>query len=267
MDSELKLASELADLAASISLPPFAERRFMVKTKPDASPVTDVDRAVERALRERIRREHPEHMVIGEEAGRSGHSDWCWYLDPIDGTTRYVEGDPKWMTLIALAHNQEVVLGIVDCPALGERWWAARGHGAFHDGQPIRVSRTQTISEAVINDDWRQHIARGAAEHPLATVAAHCARVRPHQGHASLAAACGQADIAISTGSYSWDYAPLKIIVEEAGGTHTDLQGEPHIHSRSALVINGHLHKQVLSLLKLDAETARSPRLRRPPLA
>lgn len=98
-------------------------------------------------------------MVIGEEAGRCGDSDWCWYLDPVDGTTRFVSGDPKWMTLIALAYRHEIVLGVVDYPALRERWWASRGQGAFHDGHPISVSRTKRLSQAVISDDWREHIA------------------------------------------------------------------------------------------------------------
>lgn len=218
MDDELAFAFELADLAATVSLAPFISRGFSVESKADDSPVTDVDRAVEHALRERIAGRYPDHMVIGEEAGASGRSAWCWYLDPIDGTTRYVSGDPKWMTLITLAHEGEIILGIVDRPALGERWWAQRGGGAFHNAHPIRVSQTDAISRAVISDDWREHLAHGDREHPLALVAPHCARTTPNQGHASLAVACGKVDIAISTGSHAWDCAPLKVIVEEAGG-------------------------------------------------
>ncbi len=188
-------------------------------------------------------------MIVGEEAGESGRSAWCWYLDPIDGTTRYVSGDPKWMTLIALARQDEVVIGIVDRPALKQRWWASRGGGAFRDGQPIAVSDTTQLASAVVCDDWRQHIARGDHNHPLATISAHCARVRPHQGHSALAVACGQADVAIATGSYPWDYAPLKIIVEEAGGTHTDFHGERRIDTGQIVATNGRLHAQVLALL------------------
>lgn len=108
--AELQFACELADLAASISLPAFVDRRFSVEEKPDGSPVTDPDRAVEDAVRQHIARRYPAHMVIGEEAGGSGDSEWRWYVDPIDGTTRYVGGDPKWMTLIALGNHEEIVL-------------------------------------------------------------------------------------------------------------------------------------------------------------
>jgi histidinol-phosphatase len=251
--ADLGFAFELADLAASISVERFRQRRYSIETKVDGSPVTDVDVLVEQALRERIGRAHGDHMVIGEETGQSGHSDWCWYLDPVDGTTRFVGGDPKWMTLIALAHRGEIMLGVVDYPALGERWWASRGYGAFHDGQPISVSNTSRLSDATINDDWREHIARGHRDHPLAVVATHCARVRRHQGHGSLAVACGQADIAISTGSHPWDYAPLKVIVEEAGGAHTDFEGGPRLDTGQAVVTNGVLHEQVLRALPVSA--------------
>ncbi len=251
MSADLDFAFGLADLAASISAERFRRGQFSVFTKPDGSPVTDVDCAVERALREGIERDRGDQMVIGEEAGRSGQSDWCWYLDPIDGTTRFVSGDPKWMTLIALAHGQELVLGIVDFPALGERWWASRGYGAFHDGDQIAVSRTSRLSDAVVNDDWREHIAGGHADHPLALIAARCARVRPHQGHSFLAVACGEADIAVSTGSHPWDYAPLKVIVEEAGGAYTDFDGGPRIDTGHVVATNAVLHRQVLDLLSV----------------
>ncbi len=247
--AELEFACELADLAASISLPAFVQRRFLVDEKPDGSPVTDVDRAVENAVRKHIALRFPAHMVIGEEAGESGASEWCWYVDPIDGTTRYVSGDPKWMTLIALGNQAEIVVGVVDRPGTGQRWWASRGRGAFCDGQPISVSSTVRLADAVVCDDWREHIAAGDEDHPLTRVAARCGHVRPHQGHASLAVACGEADIAISTGSYPWDYAPLKVIVEEAGGKHTDFEGGPRIDTRQVVITNGQVHDAVLDAL------------------
>ncbi len=247
--AELEFACELADLASSISLPAFVDGRFLVVTKPDGSPVTDIDRAVEDAVRQHITRRYPDHMVIGEEAGAAGDSEWCWYVDPIDGTTRYVSGDPKWMTLIALGYHDEIVVGFVDRPATGQRWWASRGRGAFYDGQPISVSDTACLADAVICDDWREHIAAGDREHPLTRVAARCGHVRSHQGHASLAVACGQADVAISTGGYPWDYAPLKVIVEEAGGKHTDFDGGPRIDTRQVVISNGQIHDAVLQAL------------------
>lgn len=251
VSAELVFAFELADLAAEISLPPLVQRTYSVETKPDGSPVTDIDHAVERALTKRIRSHRRGDVVVGEEDGRSGPSaaDYCWYVDPIDGTTRFLENDPKWSTLIALAYRDELVLGVLDRPALGQRWWASLGHGAFCDGQPIEVSSTARLSDSVICDDWRQHIAHGDAEHPLVRISRHCERVRPHQGHASLAVACGLADIAISTGSHTWDYAAPKIIVEEAGGRHTDFDGGPRLDAGQAIVSNGRIHNEALAIL------------------
>lgn len=252
VEAELHFAFELADHAARVSLPRFSPHAFEVESKPDGSPVTQVDRDVERLMRSMIAARRGGDVVVGEEAGRSGddESRWRWYLDPIDGTTRFVTGDPMWMTLIAVACDGELVAGVVDYPALGERWWAGLGCGAFRDGHRLRVSNTRRLEQSVICDDWRRTIATSTnADHPLARVAAHCARVRPHQGHASLAVAAGQADIAISVGSYPWDYAAPSLIVSEAGGRCTDLTGQPDLDRRAAVVTNGQLHPQVLAHL------------------
>lgn len=252
VDAELQFAFELADHAARLSLPRFSAQAFEVESKPDGSPVTQVDREVERLMRSMITARRGGDVIVGEEAGRSGNEDskWRWYLDPIDGTTRFVAGDPKWMTLIAVARDGELVAGVVDYPALGERWWASLGCGAFHDGQRLRVSSTGRLDQSVICDDWRRTIATATnAAHPLVRVAGHCARVRAHQGHASLAVAAGQADIAISVGGYPWDYAAPSIIVSEAGGRSTDLAGQADLDRRAAIVTNGELHPQVLAHL------------------
>lgn len=249
MEGELGFAFELSSLAASISLPRFRSRNFTVEAKQDGSPVTDVDVEVESALRRRIAECRPDQMVLGEEAGHSGVSRWCWYLDPIDGTKRFIAGDPKWMTLIALAHGEAVMLGVVDLPALGQRWWATADGGAFRDGERVAVSTRTTLDQAIISDSWREDLARGNRNHPLWTVAQRCAHVRPHQGHSMLAVACGQADIAIQVGSSSWDYAPLKVIVQEAGGILTDFDGKDRIDTGAVVATNGHLHQAVLGLL------------------
>jgi histidinol-phosphatase len=252
LQAELSFAFELADLAAGVSLPRFSAHALDVDVKPDGSPVTDVDHEVERLLRSRILARRPGDAILGEEAGRSGpdRARWRWYLDPIDGTKRFVAGDPKWMTLIALAHDDELLVGIVDYPAIGERWWASRGQGAFHDGHPIHVSDAVQLSHSVICDDWRETIAQGGKRnHPLVRVAEHCAQVRPHCGHASLAVAAGHAEIAISTGSQPWDYAAPKLIVTEAGGRHTDFTGGPRLDRQQALITNGRVHDEALSLI------------------
>ena len=246
MNNDLELALELADTAAEIAAPRFADRDFTVTIKPDGSPVTTVDQAVERALRDRLAQQRPDHAILGEEYGRTGTSEWCWYLDPIDGTSRFVSGDPGWMTFVALGRGADITVAVIGVPARSERWWAARGEGAFRDGEPIAASRTACLEDAIVNDDWLSGEARGD---PLTAVTARAASVGPWQGRGFLSVAAGVADIALGTGGHAWDYAAAKLIVEEAGGRFSDLRGREEIDSRDALVTNGLLHRQVLDLL------------------
>jgi len=246
MDPDLELALELIDLASEIALPRFRDRDFTVTIKPDGSPVTDVDQAVERALREVIAQRRPGHAVLGEEYGASGESEWTWYLDPIDGTTRFVEGDPGWMTFVALGRGEEVSVGAIGMPARSHRWWASRGDGAFQDGEAIRVSGTARLAEAVINDDWTGEL---AGEPATAALRERVAAIRPFDGEGFAAVATGGADIALGGGGYAWDYAAAKVIVEEAGGRFSDLSGRPRFDSRATLVTNGRLHDEVLAVV------------------
>jgi histidinol-phosphatase len=249
MNPELELALELADIAAEIAAPRFDDRRFTVTIKPDGSPVTDVDQAVERALRERLAQRRPAHAILGEEYGASGQSEWRWYLDPIDGTSRYIDGDPNWMTFVALEHAGEVVVGVIAMPARGERWWASRGDGAFHDGKRIAVSQTARMADAVVNDDWAGTLFEAQGDDPLAAIAQRAAVVRPCSGHGFLTVADGRADVALAGGGYAWDYAASKILIEEAGGRFTDLAGRPRFDSGDAVVTNGLLHDEVLAIV------------------
>jgi histidinol-phosphatase len=245
MHPDLELALELTDLAAGIALPRFRDRDFTVTIKPDGTPVTDVDRAVERALRERLAQRRPDHAVLGEEYGGSGESEWCWYLDPIDGTSRFVGGDPDWMTFIALGRGADISVGVIGVPARSERWWAGRGEGAFGNGEPIAVSRTARLVDATLNRDW---LSGDAPAEPLTALAERTAAVRPWHGHGFLSVAAGVADIAFGSGGHAWDYAAAKLIVEEAGGRFSDLRGRDRIDSGNAVVTNGLLHQQVLDL-------------------
>jgi histidinol-phosphatase len=170
MDHDLELALELADIAAEIAVPRFHDRRFDVTIKPDGSPVTDVDQAVERALRDRLAQRRPGHAILGEEYGASGDSEWRWYLDPIDGTSRFIDGDPHWMTFVALERAGGIVVGVIAVPALDERWWASRGDGAFRDGERIAVSQTRRLADAVVNDDWAGTLSGETPDGPLAAV-------------------------------------------------------------------------------------------------
>jgi histidinol-phosphatase len=252
MDSlgdELELALQLADAADVIALRHFRDPDLAVETKPDGSPVSSADRQIELELRAILEHRRPGDAILGEEGGASGDADHRWYLDPIDGTGNFVATDPEWYILIALAVDGEAVVGVVSAPALGERWWASRGAGAFRDGSLITVSAVGELADATVADDWQRRLARGVTGHPLATLAGATARVRPHSGHSHLEVASGEADLTSGTG-FAWDFAPTKVIVEAAGGRFTDLRGRDAFDTGDALVSNGRIHDQGLQVLK-----------------
>src|SRR5437879_9798345 len=156
--ADLAFALELAELADSLSLPRFRAVDLHVEATPDLTPVTDADRAVERALRERIAAERPGETVLGEEEGDEGggfaaaaSSPVRWILDPIDGTKNFTRGIPVWATLIALEREGRVICGVASAPALGHRWWAARGEGAWRDGDRLHVSGVESLEDATVS--------------------------------------------------------------------------------------------------------------------
>ena len=249
--SELCLALELADTADQLATSRFGAAGLVIDAKSDGSPVTDADVAIERAVRARLAIARPDHGVLGEETGATaGRAGWCWHVDPIDGTSRFAAGDPRWYTLIGVAQDRHLIAAVASAPALGRRWWAARGTSSFCNGQPIAVSDTATLAEAAVNDDWRGSLQHGVSDRPLSRIARHCAHVRPHAGHSYLAVAQGEADVAAGAGGGPWDYAAVKLIVEEAGGRFTDLDGEDSFTAGSALVSNGLVHDESLAVIR-----------------
>jgi histidinol-phosphatase len=247
---DLALALELADLADGLTLARFRAADLLVETKPDLTPVTEADRAVERALRQRIAAARPGHGVVGEELGGDGDGDARWILDPIDGTKNYVRGIPVFATLIALERDGAVALGVASAPALGRRWWALRGEGAFADGRPIRVSRVARLADAQLSfsslGGWDE---RGLGDRFLA-LARQCWRTRAFGDFWShVLVAEGAADVAVEPEVALWDLAALQVIVEEAGGRFTDLAGAARPDGGSAVSTNGLLHPPVLAAL------------------
>jgi histidinol-phosphatase len=249
---DLALAFELADLADSISLPRFGSSDLVVETKPDLTPVTEADRAVEQALRDRIASSRPGEAVIGEEFGDDGAGAGVrWIIDPIDGTKNYLRGIPVWGTLLALEREGQVVTAMVSAPALGRRWWAVKGEGAFADGRPLRVSGVSTLEDAQLCfgglRTWRKYAMLGG----FLSLAARCWRTRGFGDFwMHMLVAEGAADIAAEMEVSLWDLASVKLIVEEAGGRFTDLSGEETPSGGSALSTNGLLHDQALGILK-----------------
>src|SRR5215203_4702504 len=251
MHPDLAFGLELADLADTITRERFQADDLIVETKPDLSPVTEADRAVEQALRKWIGEERPGHSVVGEEFGADQPGSARWILDPIDGTKNYVRGLPVWATLIGLERDGRVEVGVASAPVLHRRWWAARGEGSFVNGRRTRVSQIVQLSDAVLGYasllSWEQH---GLGEQFL-NLARGCWRTRGFGDFWShMLVAEGAADVAVEPEVEVWDLAALQVIVEEAGGRFTDLGGTPTPAGGSVVSSNGLLHDQVLATLR-----------------
>jgi histidinol-phosphatase len=249
---DLELALELADVADRISAARFRASDLAVSTKPDRTPVTEADKAVEAALRDVLAGERPGHAVVGEEEGATGDADspWRWIIDPIDGTANYLRGIPVWATLVALEHDGEMVVGVASAPAMNKRWWASRGDGAFADGEPIQVSKIARIEDAQLSSDgfdsWERH---GGADKFMGLVR----RVWRTRGFGDfwqhMLVAEGTVDIALEPSVSLWDLAAVQVIVEEAGGRFTDLAGVSRADGGNCISSNGLLHQDVLDAL------------------
>jgi histidinol-phosphatase len=252
-DDDLTLALKLADAADAITLARHRAGNLVVETKPDLTPVTDADRAVELALRERIERLRPQDEVIGEEFGGSdtdGPAPRAWIIDPIDGTKSFVRGMPTWSTLIALRENGVITVGVVSMPALGRRWWARRGGGAYAQGERMEVSRIAELSEAHLAwsgiEDW-DAVGRPDA---IVALARACWRSRGiGDAWQYMLVAEGAAEIALDPEAKLWDLAAVKVIVEEAGGRFTSLAGADTAGGGSGIATNGLLHDAALAIV------------------
>jgi histidinol-phosphatase len=242
-DPDLELALGLADAADAITLSRFRAGDLVVETKPDRTPVTEADRAVEDELRRILAERRPKHRIVGEERGDSGAgSGPRWIIDPIDATKNYLRGIPLFATLIALEDR----VAVVSAPALGKRWWASRDGGAFADGRRLRVSGVERVEDAVITytslDGFDERFLRLAARSWAA------------RGFGDfwqyMLLAEGAVDACVETAANLWDLAAPKLIVEEAGGRLTDLAGVDRADGGNALASNGLLHSAVSDALR-----------------
>ena len=241
MSPDLALALRLADAADAISLP-FFRSGLAIETKPDLTPVTEADRAAERELRRLLEVERPADAILGEEHGATVGGARRWILDPIDGTRNYARGVPIWATLVALEEAGVVTLGVVSAPALGHRWWAERGGGAFVDGRLMRVSAISQIESAVLS------LALANPVPELVRRAWHTRGLGDFWAHMLVAE--GAVDGAVdSVGVSEWDLAAVQVVVEEAGGMFTDAAGASRIDSGTAVSSNGLLHAEILAAL------------------
>ncbi len=286
---DLALALELCDLADALTLGRFRASDLVVETKPDLTPVSEADRAVELRLRERLAELRPGDAVVGEEFGESpggdslrdsagadsrggsagagsrggsagaefrGRASRRWIVDPIDGTKNYVRGVPVWATLLALEEAGEVTVGVVSAPALHRRWWASRGAGAFLDdgltGAPrrIHVSGVHELGDAFFSFAGLEDWTGPDVRQALLELGASCWRTRGYGDLWSyMLVAEGGLEIGIDPTVSLWDLAAPQILVEEAGGRFSDFSGARRPDGGSGVATNGHLHDAVLRIL------------------
>jgi histidinol-phosphatase len=252
---DLSFALALAAEADLISLDRYSAVDLVVTTKPDRTPVTDADQAVERVIRERIEASRPHDTVLGEEYGGGREPGRQWIVDPIDGTANFMRGVPIWGTLIALAIDGVPMVGVVSSPALGKRWWAAKGHGAWSEAnggeaKPLRVSGVAELADASLSyNSLRGWDDEGRIEDVIA-LSRSVGRSRAiGDMWAYMLLAEGALDIVGEYDLKPWDVAALIPIIEEAGGRFSSVEGEAGPWSSSALATNGLLHDQVIAQL------------------
>jgi histidinol-phosphatase len=230
----------LADEADAITMTRYRALDLRVEMKADLTAVTDADRGTEAALRERIKRERSGDAVAGEEFGIE-EGPARWWLDPIDGTAQYVRGIPIWATLIALEREGEAAVAVVSAPALGHRWWATKGGGAFVDGASIRVSNVARLEDAYVSATslrtWAPYVHLGGRFA--------LARTYPDFWQHMLVAE-GRIEVAVDATLNRWDWLAPRLIVEEAGGRWYESEG---LH----VATNAALHDEVLAALRGDA--------------
>ena len=256
LTDDLALAHQLADAADAVTLDRFRAQDLVVHAKPDLTPVSDADMAVERDIRRLLAGARPADSVLGEEYDTTGDGPRQWVIDPIDGTKNFVRGVPVWATLVALQVDGRVEVGVVSAPALGRRWWAARGQGAFA-GPDLAGARRLTVSSVDRLDNahlsysglsgWAQ---RGRLD-AFIGLTGEVWRSRAFGDFWShVLVAEGAVDISCEPEVSLWDLAALQVVVEEAGGRFSDLDGADRPDGGSAVATNGLLHEQVLAALQ-----------------
>ncbi|MCP9206283.1 histidinol-phosphatase [Streptomyces cucumeris] len=257
---DLRLAHVLADAADATTMERFKALDLKVETKPDMTPVSEADKAAEELIRGQLQRARPRDAVLGEEFGSQGSGPRRWVIDPIDGTKNYVRGVPVWATLIALMERGEggdrPVVGVVSAPALGRRWWAAEGLGAYtgrslSSASRLRVSGVTRLADASFAysslSGWEE---RGKLDRFLELTRA-CWRTRGYGDFwPYMMVAEGSVDICAEPELSLWDMAANAVIVQEAGGRFTGLDGVPGPNSGDAAASNGLLHGPLLDHLR-----------------
>ena len=252
---DLVLALRLADAADGVTRPAFTGAAVAHELKPDGSPVSATDVAVERCISEIVAAERPGDGVLGEEVGESGPTGRRWILDGIDGTVLFVAGVAGWATQIALEIDGEPVIGVTTSGEDGRRWWAARGGSAWRRDSRDAVAKPLVVSDRTALDGGRYSLippldALTSERRRLVAPVDRVATYLPPSEHGALFVAEGRADACVQLGGGAWDFAALSVIVEEAGGRFSDLEGRRDIYGGGPVVFsNGHVHDEVIAAL------------------
>ena len=251
--TDLALALELADAADQLTMRRFGAADLRVDAKPDLTPVTDADRDTEQLLRDQLAQHRPADGIVGEEFTDTGSATRRWVLDPIDGTKNYVRGVPVWATLIGLLDGDDAVLGVVSAPALGRRWWAARGSGAWVSALGAEPRRLAVSRVAALDDASLSYASIGSwsgRREQFVALTDQVWRTRAYGDFWSyMLVAEGAVDIAAEPELSLWDMAALAPIVVEAGGRFTGLNGVEGVQQGNAAASNGLLHDALLAAL------------------
>jgi histidinol-phosphatase len=250
MVPQLEAAIAAAKAAGEVILPYF-RTALQVEIKADQSPVTAADRAAEQVIVETLQRHFPDYGVLGEEFGaQAGRGNARWIIDPIDGTQNFIRGIPYFATLIGLEEAGEITAGVVYAPACADLLYAAKGQGAFANGERITVSTITDLSQAMLLHSSLNLLLQGGYWDGLVRLVQTTRRQRGFGDYFAHTFVCrGQAEVMLEVDVKPWDLAPLKILVEEAGGRFSDFAGVPTIYSGTVVTSNGHVHDAVLSLL------------------
>jgi histidinol-phosphatase len=245
----LAAAVEAARAAGEIAVA-YYRGGFDVALKPDQTPVTQADREAEQAIAKILSRAFPDWGVLGEEFGETGSKEVRWIIDPIDGTRNFVRRIPIWAVLIALEERGEITTGVVYNPVAGDLYTARRGEGAFRNGERIRVSTCADIGAATVLHAGLRILREGGHWDGFVRLVDASGTSRgfgDYYGYGLVAE--GKAEVYVEVDLKPWDIAPVKILVEEAGGRLTSLSGRPTIYEGTALATNGALHQEALRLL------------------
>ena len=251
MSNWIEFLTALVDETDALALKYFRANDLGVTIKPDRTPVSQGDEEIENHIRQMISDSHPELSIVGEEYGSTvGTSSTKLIIDPIDGTKNFIAGLPFFATLLAIEQEGDVIAGLVSAPETGDRWWAAKGKGAFHNGNQIQVSSVDSIDKSLVFfGSLYGHEASKQAE-PVLNLLKQTYRQRGFGDYYQhMLVAMGKGEFSLDFNLKQWDIAPLKIIIEEAGGVCTDSSGEKTIHAGNAICSNGQFHQQIISTL------------------